>query len=274
MWSTDLILPGILLCCLAIPLLLVRSLGRKPKLNLPTGPLGQPFIGNLHQLGKISHRSLHRLANNYGPIIYLKLGSIHALVVSIADVAEKIHRFHDSAFCSGPPAPSPTVSPTGARRCLRLLRRGLAPVPQDQHDQAVQQKRIQSFRRIREEEVQVLVKTITEISAEGQLPNIICRHAFGRRSSKDGECLRSKFHDQLREFTKLFATFCPSDFFPTMGGSTGSPGSTVTSRRLSVFSTTSSRKRSRTTWSATTKMTETSWASSFACRKIPPSGLA
>ncbi|CAA7389264.1 unnamed protein product [Spirodela intermedia] len=228
MVTADLILPGILLCCLALPLLLLRSLGRKPRLYLPPGPLGLPFIGNLHQLGKNLHRSLLRLANNYGPLMYLKLGSVSTLIISNADMAEEIHRLQDSVFCSRPTRTVPKRLFGGHGVVFASYSEGWRQRRKISMLELYTTKRVQSFRHIREEEVRILVKTITETSTAGQLSNIsdmtlclfnniICRQAFGRRVSKDGECRRSKFHDQLREFIELLSILCLSDFFPAMG---------------------------------------------------------
>ncbi|CAA6673999.1 unnamed protein product [Spirodela intermedia] len=80
---------------------------------------------------------------------------------------------------------------------------------------------------IREEEVRVLIKTIAEISAADQMPNvsdmarcllnnIICRQAFGRRCSNDGECRRNKFHDQLWESSNSWARSKAFNFFDNL----------------------------------------------------------
>ncbi|CAA7389255.1 unnamed protein product [Spirodela intermedia] len=200
MLTADQILSGILLCFLAAPLLLLQSLGGKPKLNF-----------NLLQLGKIPHRSLLRLAKKYGPLMYLKLGSVPTLVVSDADMAEEIYRLHDSVFCSRPTsAVGKRLSYGGHGVAFASYGEGWRQLPKIK------------------EEVRVLVKTIAETSAAGQPPNIsdmalclinniICRQAFGRRCSKDGECRRSRFQDQLRESSKLLGPFCPSHFFPSVG---------------------------------------------------------
>lgn len=68
--------------------------------NLPPGPTPLPLIGNLHLLGDNPHKSLSRLANIYGPLMRLRLGSINTVVVSSADVAKQVLQKHDLAFSS------------------------------------------------------------------------------------------------------------------------------------------------------------------------------
>ncbi|CAA6654620.1 unnamed protein product [Spirodela intermedia] len=161
--------------------------------------------------------------------MYLKLGSVPTVVVSNADMAEEIHKSHDSVFCSRPiRAVTNRLSYGGHGVTFASYGEGWRQLRKISVAELYTTKRIQYLRAIREEEVRVLIKTIAEISAADQMPNvsdmarcllnnIICRQAFGRRCSNDGECRRNKFHDQLWESSKLLGAFCPSDFFPSMG---------------------------------------------------------
>ncbi|XP_042019242.1 geraniol 8-hydroxylase-like [Salvia splendens] len=68
--------------------------------NFPPGPRPLPFIGNLHLLGPHPHKSLARLANIYGPLMRLRLGSKNTIIISSADVAKQVLQKHDLAFSS------------------------------------------------------------------------------------------------------------------------------------------------------------------------------
>ncbi|KAL6658941.1 hypothetical protein ACP70R_002981 [Stipagrostis hirtigluma subsp. patula] len=66
--------------------------------NLPPGPRPLPLVGNLLCLGAVPHRSLARLADRYGPVMALRLGTVTTVVVSSADAARDFLQRHDAAF--------------------------------------------------------------------------------------------------------------------------------------------------------------------------------
>ncbi|XP_028122916.1 cytochrome P450 71A24-like [Camellia sinensis] len=79
-----------------------RLRGRDHKNLPPPSPPKLPIVGNLHQLGLFSHRSLRSLAKKYGPLMQLHFGSVPVLVVSSAVAAREIMKTHDLAFSSRP----------------------------------------------------------------------------------------------------------------------------------------------------------------------------
>ncbi|KAH6782226.1 hypothetical protein C2S51_007519 [Perilla frutescens var. frutescens] len=74
------------------------------RLRFPPGPAPIPIIGNLLQLGQSPHRHLADLSKTYGPLMYLKLGSIHTVVASSPEFAKEILQKHDQT-CSGRAVP-------------------------------------------------------------------------------------------------------------------------------------------------------------------------
>ncbi|KAI9119703.1 hypothetical protein K1719_009092 [Acacia pycnantha] len=82
--------------------LLFQHFHCRPYYNLPPGPKPWPIIGNLNLIGPIPHHSLHQLSQKYGPIMHLKLGLKHFVVVSSADGAKAFLKTHGNTFSSRP----------------------------------------------------------------------------------------------------------------------------------------------------------------------------
>ncbi|CAN6281279.1 unnamed protein product [Urochloa humidicola] len=72
----------------------------------PPSPPAIPVIGHLHLLGKPIHAALSRLADRYGPVFSLRLGSRDAVVVSSAALARECFTEHDVCFANRPRFPT------------------------------------------------------------------------------------------------------------------------------------------------------------------------
>ncbi|KAF8378201.1 hypothetical protein HHK36_029538 [Tetracentron sinense] len=205
---------------------LSNSNSRRGKLNLPPSPSKLPIIGNLHQLGNLPHLSLGRLSAKFGPIIHLQLGEIPTVVVSSARLAKEVLKTHDLALSSRPRLFSAkylfynctdiVFSPYGAywrhirKICILEL---------------LSAKRVQSYSFVREEEVARLVRRIGE-SFPGTTNlskmlgfygnDVLCRVAFGRCFSEEGEYDRHGFQKMFEEYQVLLGGFKMGDFFPSM----------------------------------------------------------
>ncbi|KAM1080654.1 hypothetical protein TB2_014951 [Malus domestica] len=198
----------------------------KRKLKLPPSPPKLPVIGNLHQLRNKPHISLRRLAEKYGPLIYLQLGEIPTVVVSSARVAKEVLKTHDLALSSRPQIFSAkhlfynctdvVFSPYSAywrhirKICILEL---------------LSAKRVQSYSHVREEEVARLVCRVAEsypgtsnlTKILGLYANdVLCRVAFGRGFSEGGDYDRHGFQKMLEEYQELLGGFSIGDFFPSM----------------------------------------------------------
>ncbi|CAN6310305.1 unnamed protein product [Urochloa humidicola] len=69
----------------------------------PPGPRGLPFIGSIHHLlTSQPHAALRDLALKHGPVMYLRLGQVDAVVVSSPAAAREVLRDSDADFASRP----------------------------------------------------------------------------------------------------------------------------------------------------------------------------
>ncbi|GLJ44442.1 hypothetical protein SUGI_0932270 [Cryptomeria japonica] len=75
---------------------------RRQRLKLPPGPAGWPILGNLMQLSSLPHRDMAALCNKYGPLVYLRLGSIDAITTDDPEIIKEILVKQDDAFASRP----------------------------------------------------------------------------------------------------------------------------------------------------------------------------
>ncbi|XP_039167800.1 cytochrome P450 76A1 [Eucalyptus grandis] len=65
---------------------------------LPPGPSGWPIFGNIFSLGTMPHRTLAGLREKYGPVIWLRLGSIDTMVILSSRVAAEFFKNQDLNF--------------------------------------------------------------------------------------------------------------------------------------------------------------------------------
>ncbi|KAL5205529.1 hypothetical protein ABZP36_033738 [Zizania latifolia] len=90
----------------ALLLVVVFAIKNHGKGKLPPSPPSLPFVGHLHFVGQLPHRSLDDLHRRYGSdggLMFIRLGPTGALVVSSAAAAADLFKHHDLAFASRPP---------------------------------------------------------------------------------------------------------------------------------------------------------------------------
>ncbi|KAJ9567571.1 hypothetical protein OSB04_003537 [Centaurea solstitialis] len=222
-----------LLQFLLISLLLLSLLYLLPKIikyrssfSIPPGPVGLPFIGNLHQINPSSlHTSLWQLSKSYGPIIFLNFGFIPCVVVSSASLAKEVLRTQDVAFCSRPSFIT--------QRKLSYNGLDVAFAPYNEYWREMKKiitihllsaKRIRSSRNIREDEVSHSMKKIHGMALSSKQVNlseismsvmntILMRVAFGKRYEEDGH-ERRRILRLLGELQAMVTSFFVSDIWP------------------------------------------------------------
>ncbi|XP_076953918.1 putative (S)-N-methylcoclaurine 3'-hydroxylase isozyme 2 [Bidens hawaiensis] len=63
--------------------------------NLPPGPRPWPIIGNMHQMAKNPHLAAAKFANEFGPLISLRLGTRFLVVASSVEAAKEVLKTQD-----------------------------------------------------------------------------------------------------------------------------------------------------------------------------------
>ncbi|GLT81795.1 hypothetical protein SLE2022_002280 [Rubroshorea leprosula] len=220
----------LLLFLFFLVLLLQKMQKQKQRLQLPPGPRQLPIIGNLHQIGAIPHQSFAEMSKKHGPVMLVHLGFVPTLIVSSAEAAKELFKAHDLDCCSRPPLTGSgklsynylDVAFTAYGDYWREMRR-LYVI------ELLSIKRVQSFGFVREEEVEFLIKSISEFSKLGTPVNlseklmsltadVTCRVAFGKSFRERGyEDFGADYEEVIHEALAMLGSFAAADFFPYFG---------------------------------------------------------
>ncbi|GLU00824.1 hypothetical protein SLE2022_181640 [Rubroshorea leprosula] len=141
--------------------------------KLPPGPPRWPIVGNLLQLGPLPHRDLASLCDRYGPLVYLRLGSVDAITTNDPDIIREILLRQDDVFASRPRTLAAVhlaygcgdvaLAPLGPhwKRMRRICMEHLLTT-----------KRLESFAKHRAEEAQHLVQDVWARAKTGKPVNL------------------------------------------------------------------------------------------------------
>ncbi|XP_073141506.1 strychnine-11-hydroxylase-like [Henckelia pumila] len=215
------------------PLFLFLFIMKKKRTHLTTrtkllpGPKKIPIIGNLHQLGKLPHRSLKELSKKHGDLMLLQLGSVPTLVVSSADMAREIFKSHDLAF-SGRPSfyAGNKISYNSSNITFAPYGEYWRQVRKIAVSELMTANKVQSFCGIRDEEVALMIRRVSEFDnspvdlsslAHSLSNNVVCRAAFGTTSPDDhghADGKMSRFQQILLQLQHSTAEFNVADYFP------------------------------------------------------------
>ncbi|CAK9208507.1 unnamed protein product [Sphagnum troendelagicum] len=187
-----------------------------------------PIFGHLPLLGTLPHHSFYNLSKTYGDIMELKLGSIHALVISSPEMAKEVLKTHDLVFASRPKSIISQLSSYGGHSV------GWAPYGDHwRHMRKVSvlelftTKSLNASKNIRHKELSLLVQRIFQDCKEGKpmdmqttlcnaSMNLMTHLLFGKsflttKSSND-EC--AQFKNLIVKEVALAGAFNISDFVP------------------------------------------------------------
>ncbi|KAF5183878.1 Cytochrome p450, partial [Thalictrum thalictroides] len=192
---------------------------RNIKLNLPPSPPKLPIIGNLHQIGRLPHRSFHSLARKHDPIMLLYVGQTPTVIVSSVDAAKEVIKIQDLNFCNRPR--------TSIAERLVYSYKDLAFSPYGKYWKEVRKicvlqllsgQRVESFKKIREEEANLIIDKIHECCATvnfGEIiytftNNVVCRATIGRKFGAD----EGDKNVLITEFMDLLGVVNIADYIP------------------------------------------------------------
>ncbi|XP_076881650.1 cytochrome P450 71A2-like [Bidens hawaiensis] len=177
---------------LLVGLLLLRSYfyNLKSHKNLPPSPPKLPLIGNLHQLRLGAHRVLQNMAQTYGPLMLLHFSTVSVIVASSVEAAREIMKTHDIVFSNRPFLNIPNRITYGSKD-IAFAQYGeyWRKVKSIFVLHLLSNKRVQSYRKVREDEVAQMIKNIQRANESvinlselliSLANNLICRVALGR----------------------------------------------------------------------------------------------
>lgn len=93
-----------LLVCLYFQYLRRQIIHEKKTCNAPQAGGAWPIIGHMHLLGgqQLTHKTLGAMADKYGPVFTIRLGSHRVLVLNSWDMARECFTVHDKVFSTRP----------------------------------------------------------------------------------------------------------------------------------------------------------------------------
>ncbi|KAG0623062.1 hypothetical protein M758_3G146400 [Ceratodon purpureus] len=153
--------------------LYVRGQAQRRK-DLPPGPQPWPIVGNLPALAVAKmHQNLQQLAAAFGPLMYLRLGSVPCVVVSTAEVARALVRASDEHLSSRPKLLSFSI-------LTEFRTMGTAPSPgklwhslrKFSSSELLSVNRVASYEGTRREELSNMMQVLLETSKRSEAVNL------------------------------------------------------------------------------------------------------
>ncbi|KAD6119522.1 hypothetical protein E3N88_10793 [Mikania micrantha] len=192
----------------------------KSRKNLPPSPPKLPLIGNLHQLGSSPHRTLQTMAQTYGPLMLIHLGTVPVLVASSVDAAKEIMKTHDLVFASRPQLDIPSRIFYG-NKDIAFSQYGeyWRQIKSIAVLHLLSNKRVQSYQHVRSDEMGLMMDKILRSNGSvlnlseliiALTNNVVCRVALGR--TYEGR----KFKNLLQRAMELLGCFSVGSYIPSL----------------------------------------------------------
>ncbi|WCJ39155.1 cytochrome P450 family 705 subfamily A polypeptide 22 [Euphorbia peplus] len=187
-----------LISCISFEFMLKKS-SRNVNLNLPPSPPSLPLIGHLHLLSPFLTKCFPKISSKYGPLVYLRLGSLPFILVSSADFAAEIFRTNDLVFSAKTQAP--------LRDSLVFGNSSFLAAPYGEYWRFMKKlcmtellgtKQVERSKGVRREEVMVLLERVADTAKKNEsielgkeltklTNNTICRMIMSTRCSKEDD---------------------------------------------------------------------------------------
>ncbi|CAM6045612.1 unnamed protein product [Sphagnum compactum] len=209
-------------------------LRKSSRMRLPPGPWPWPVVGNLLQLlqgNKNLHKTFASLAQQYGPIVYLRLGSVPTVVVSSPAMAKEFLKTHDQEFQYRPKQ--------GLVAEILMGNNGMAMStggPLWRHLRRIcsteffTTKHLQSFESMRTKEINSTINDIHMESGEGKVVdlrfrlsslsiNILTHMMFTKRYFGEDKSRQKELHyfkEVTEQVSHWFGVLIISDYIPSL----------------------------------------------------------
>ncbi|CAL9214787.1 unnamed protein product [Arabidopsis halleri] len=193
-------------------------------LRLPPGPRGLPIIGNLHRLNGLPHRWFHQLSAKFGPVMFLRLGFTPVVVISSSEAAEEVLKTKDLETCS-----RTKLMATG-KLSYNFKDITFAPYTDSWREyrkvavmEFLNPKKLQTLKLIREEEMDFVVKKISNAAPVAVdlskisfclAANILCRTALGQNLHTNKVFDEERIVKLVEEGSVASGRYGFNDFFP------------------------------------------------------------
>lgn len=155
---------------------------RGKQLKLAPGPRRWPILGNLLQIGPVPHLGMQKFNQKYGPLVYIHIGMVPTVVTDDPKYIKEFLLKQDLIFASRPKNIASEHFTFGGN--------DIAFAPYGPHWRTVRKictmelltpKKIDSYRKGRNDEVQCMVGDVLKASHEGKSINL--RDLFGSLTS-------------------------------------------------------------------------------------------
>lgn len=206
--------------------------------SVPQAGGAWPIIGHLHLLGghRLTHRILGAMADKYGPVFTIRLGSYSVLVLSCSEMAKECFTVHDKVFSTRPSILASRLlgyeyamfgfAPYGPYwremrkiTTIELLSSHRLDMLKQKHASQVETAIGELFKLcLRQGCAETGVLVDMKLWFGDLMLNIFLRMVAGKRYCRGGDCCEEgelqSFEDAMRDVSDLFGVFVLSDTIP------------------------------------------------------------